>query len=42
MGVMSLAVSQGTQIVISAEGDDEKEAVEKLIDLIESKFERTN
>lgn len=38
MGVMSLAVSQGTQITISAEGEDEKEAVEKLVELIESKF----
>lgn len=38
MGVMSLAVSQGTQITISAEGEDEKEAVEKLLELIESKF----
>ena len=35
---MSLAVSQGTQITISAEGEDEKEAVEKLVELIESKF----
>ena len=38
MGVMSLAVSQGTQITISAQGEDEKEAVEKLVELIESKF----
>ena len=38
MGVMSLAVSQGTQINVSAEGDDEREAVEKLVELIESKF----
>ncbi|HQE13133.1 MAG TPA: HPr family phosphocarrier protein [Flavipsychrobacter sp.] len=38
MGVMSLAVSQGTQITISAQGEDEKEAVEKLVEIIESKF----
>lgn len=38
MGVMSLAVSQGTVITVSAQGDDEKEAVNKLIELIESKF----
>lgn len=38
MGVMSLAVSQGTQITILAEGEDEKEAVKKLVELIESKF----
>jgi phosphocarrier protein HPr len=38
MGVMSLAVSQGTPIIISAQGEDEKEAVIKLVELIESKF----
>jgi phosphocarrier protein HPr len=38
MGVMSLAVSQGTQIIISAQGEDEEEAVKKLVELIESKF----
>jgi phosphocarrier protein HPr len=38
MGVMSLAVSQGTPIIISAQGEDEKEAVIKLVELIERKF----
>jgi len=38
MGVMSLAISQGTEITISAQGEDEKEAVSNLVDLIESKF----
>ena len=38
MGVMSLAVSQGTPIIISAQCEDEKEAVLKLVELIESKF----
>jgi phosphocarrier protein HPr len=38
MGVMSLAVSQGTEIIISAQGEDEKEAVNMLVELIESKF----
>lgn len=38
MGVMSLAVSQGTTIAISAQGEDEKEAVEALVELVESKF----
>lgn len=38
MGVMSLAVSQGTPIIVSAQGEDEKEAVKKLVELIESKF----
>ena len=38
MGVMSLAVSQGSTISISAQGEDEGEAVKKLIELVESKF----
>ncbi|HQA60290.1 MAG: HPr family phosphocarrier protein [Tepidanaerobacteraceae bacterium] len=38
MGVMSLAVSQGTEITISAQGDDAQEAVDNLVELIESKF----
>jgi len=38
MGVMSLAVSQGTTVIISAQGDDEREAVEALVELVESKF----
>ncbi|HHX24390.1 MAG: HPr family phosphocarrier protein [Tepidanaerobacteraceae bacterium] len=38
MGVMSLAISQGTEITISAEGVDDQQAVDKLVELIESKF----
>jgi catabolite repression HPr-like protein len=34
MGIMSLAVSRGTEITITAEGSDEKEAVEKLVELV--------
>lgn len=34
--VLSLGAAQGTQIKISAEGDDEKEAVEKLVMLIDN------
>ncbi|MFJ9204639.1 HPr family phosphocarrier protein [Bacillus velezensis] len=30
MGLMSLAVSSGTEVTLIAEGDDEKEALEKL------------
>ncbi|MBV2197213.1 HPr family phosphocarrier protein [Bacillus velezensis] len=30
MGLMSLAVSTGTEVTLIAEGDDEKEALEKL------------
>lgn len=34
MGVMSLAIASGTEIVISAEGIDAEKAVEKLADMI--------
>lgn len=34
MGLMSLAVSQGTEVAIGAEGEDEHLAVKELIDLI--------
>ena len=39
MGVMMLAAERGSIIVIRAEGEDEAEAVEALVKLIESKFE---
>lgn len=35
MGVMMLAAEQGSTITIKAEGNDEKEAIEALIQLIE-------
>lgn len=38
MGLMSLAVSKGTEIIIGAEGEDENLAVQELIDLISSGF----
>lgn len=38
MGVMSLAVSCGTEIMICADGKDEEEAIKELTELIESKF----
>lgn len=38
MGLMSLAVSQGTEVAIGAEGEDEHLAVKELIDLIISGF----
>ena len=34
LGVMSLAVSPGSQIVIRADGADEQEAVDALVELI--------
>jgi phosphotransferase system HPr (HPr) family protein len=37
MGVMSLAVSKGTEITIEASGSDEKEAVERLLEIVQQK-----
>lgn len=34
MGVMSLAVSQGTEITIIADGSDEEKAVEALVKIV--------
>jgi phosphotransferase system HPr (HPr) family protein len=39
MSVMSLAAEPGSKIVIRAEGEDEKAAVNKLAELFENKFE---
>ncbi|MTI95344.1 MAG: HPr family phosphocarrier protein [Firmicutes bacterium] len=36
MGVMSLAISQGTEITIRANGDDAQQAVDALVELVES------
>lgn len=38
MGVMMLAAEMGSTITIIAEGEDEKEAVEALIQLFANKF----
>lgn len=38
MGLMSLAVSCGTEVIIGADGEDEHLAVKELIDLITSGF----
>lgn len=35
MGIMSLAISKGTDVVISADGSDEENAVEALASIIE-------
>lgn len=35
MGVMSLGVGKGNEIVVRAEGDDASEAVKELVDFIE-------
>ena len=35
MGIMSLAISKGSTVIISAEGSDEGQAVEDLVSMIE-------
>lgn len=40
MGVMILGAAEGTKITVRAEGDDEKEAVQALAQLIEHDRER--
>jgi len=39
LGVLSLGVARGTSVTLSAEGADEKEAIDALEALIESNFE---
>jgi phosphotransferase system HPr (HPr) family protein len=38
LGIMSLAAEKGSELIISAEGEDEKKAVRDLVKLIESGF----
>ncbi|MBU6459576.1 MAG: HPr family phosphocarrier protein [Proteobacteria bacterium] len=38
MGVMMLAANQGSYIDIEADGEDEKQAIEALLDLINDRF----
>lgn len=38
MGIMALGVSQGDEITIIADGEDEKEAIESLVDLLQNKL----
>ena len=38
MGVMMLAAAKGHEIVITSEGEDADEALEKINNLIENKF----
>ncbi len=37
--ILKLEVSQGSQITVRARGEDEEEAVEELLDLIENRLE---
>jgi len=38
MGVLSLGITKGTEITVSANGPDEEEAIGALIDLVRSNF----
>lgn len=38
MGVMMLAASKGTQLELSVEGEDEKEAMNAIVELIAERF----
>ena len=38
MLLLSIGLGQGDEVVITAKGDDEIEAVDALVDLIDSKF----
>lgn len=38
MGIMMLAAKQGTELTLRANGDDEKEAIADLVQLIENRF----
>ncbi|MBM7623810.1 HPr family phosphocarrier protein [Sporohalobacter salinus] len=39
MGIMGLGVNKDSEIIIKAEGNDEKEAVQALVNLIEQGFD---
>jgi len=38
MGVMMLAASQGTELTLRADGEDEEQAMETLVQLIAARF----
>ena len=40
MSVLALAITQGTTLVIRAEGEREEEAVDRIVSLIESDFKQ--
>ncbi|GAA0218739.1 HPr family phosphocarrier protein [Metaclostridioides mangenotii] len=39
MGIMSLGLSKGEEIKIVVKGDDESEAMQAIVDLIENEFD---
>lgn len=38
LGILTLAASKGTKIVVEAEGDDAKQAVDSILELANNKF----
>jgi phosphocarrier protein HPr len=38
LGLMSLSLNKGSTIIIEANGEDETEAVDALVDLVDGKF----
>lgn len=38
LGLLTLAAARGTRLRLAADGDDEREAVEQLADLVRSRF----
>jgi len=38
MGIMSLGLAKGTEIIIRANGEDAEEAINALVELMENKF----
>jgi phosphocarrier protein len=42
MSVLSLAAGHGSELEISAEGDDARDAVNAIVDLIENEFEEAS
>ena len=38
MGVMMLAAGKGSEVTLYAEGNDERESINKLVELINNRF----
>ena len=38
LGLLTLAAAKGTRLRLAADGEDEREAVDKLVDLVRSRF----
>lgn len=38
LGLLTLAAAKGTRLRLAADGEDEREAVDKLVDLVRNRF----